>query len=889
MNRRTNLRRGAILRSGVVCLAIALMSLFVMGQGCPLPLVDTDGDGICDADDNCPQTANADQADADEDGVGDVCDNCPNTANEGQSDDDADGVGNACDNCPNTANATQADQDEDGVGDACDNCPTIANADQTDSNDDGRGDACDIVVDAGADKTASGGDAVTLSATRTNGTTPVTWAWELTTELEDGAVTPANADTQTATATFADDAEGTFTFEVTVTDADGFTGSDQVDVEVTPAEGTASTTFTPEIDDDLVGTEGDDIFRAPYQFLPNAGAYTNTLHATDAADGLGGNDILNATYGGGAAFNGAPSLTSIEVLNWTDLNTGGVSTFSMANTEGMTTVNAVDSTQDLAVTNASSVLDLGVTNTANALSATWLDEALEGTSDASNLTVDEATSDVTLATVAATNGLETLNIITEGMESTIELILTNMTSLDTLNASGDQDLTLSGNGAAALDNQIETVDASGMTGAIDLMAPAGIDFTFTGGTGDDRVEFTGAGDFDTNDDVDGGDGSDTLAVDDATLSAATGARTNVANVEELEATTAIAVDVTLSQFGSGVDTLTAAAGFDTNAAQTMTIPSGGNVGVEAAATAGGSAVTIQVTGSGTSDVANMSLDNAGTAFDGGLTFSGVETANIESTGGANTINGGTTLTPSAGVPNGTLNITGDENLTLGGNTTATPIDANAFTGNLTVTAAGAATITGGEGDDTITGSGSADSINGGDGDDIIVAGSGADVVDGGAGDDDITGGSGGDVLTGGDGEDSFDYNTETDSLNTALDELQDFTSGTDALDVANVPTNSGSGSGAADLNTATVASTGTTAGDLATDIATAVGNAAANAFDQAGDTLVITVTGDSVGGTDAVYVVIEDGSSLTTYDAAEDAVILLGGSSDTTLALADFE
>jgi hypothetical protein len=36
-------------------------------------LVDTDEDGVADADDNCPATANADQADADGDGEGDAC------------------------------------------------------------------------------------------------------------------------------------------------------------------------------------------------------------------------------------------------------------------------------------------------------------------------------------------------------------------------------------------------------------------------------------------------------------------------------------------------------------------------------------------------------------------------------------------------------------------------------------------------------------------------------------------------------------------------------------------------------------------------------------------------------------------------------------------------
>jgi len=40
-------------------------------------LIDTDGDGVEDAEDNCPSTYNPEQDDADGDGVGDSCDGCP--------------------------------------------------------------------------------------------------------------------------------------------------------------------------------------------------------------------------------------------------------------------------------------------------------------------------------------------------------------------------------------------------------------------------------------------------------------------------------------------------------------------------------------------------------------------------------------------------------------------------------------------------------------------------------------------------------------------------------------------------------------------------------------------------------------------------------------------
>ncbi len=57
-------------------------------------------------------------------------------------DSDHDGWCDANDNCPALADAKQYDSDGDGRGDGCDNCPFAANPDQLDSNGDGRGDAC---------------------------------------------------------------------------------------------------------------------------------------------------------------------------------------------------------------------------------------------------------------------------------------------------------------------------------------------------------------------------------------------------------------------------------------------------------------------------------------------------------------------------------------------------------------------------------------------------------------------------------------------------------------------------------------------------------------------------------------------------------------------------
>ncbi len=60
---------------------------------------DVDSDGVSDPADNCPATANPDQADTDGDGVGDACDGCP----EGPGGDtDGDGVCDGVDAYPNS-------------------------------------------------------------------------------------------------------------------------------------------------------------------------------------------------------------------------------------------------------------------------------------------------------------------------------------------------------------------------------------------------------------------------------------------------------------------------------------------------------------------------------------------------------------------------------------------------------------------------------------------------------------------------------------------------------------------------------------------------------------------------------------------------------------------
>jgi outer membrane protein OmpA-like peptidoglycan-associated protein len=99
---------------------------------------DTDGDGIFDKDDACPDVAGIAAfngcPDTDGDGIEDSKDDCPNEAGtaelNGCPDSDGDGIADKDDKCPTVAGLQALsgcpDGDGDGVTDADDKCPTVA-------------------------------------------------------------------------------------------------------------------------------------------------------------------------------------------------------------------------------------------------------------------------------------------------------------------------------------------------------------------------------------------------------------------------------------------------------------------------------------------------------------------------------------------------------------------------------------------------------------------------------------------------------------------------------------------------------------------------------------------------------------------------------------------
>lgn len=102
--------------------------------------------------------------------------------------------------------------------------------------------------------------------------------------------------------------------------------------------------------------------------------------------------------------------------------------------------------------------------------------------------------------------------------------------------------------------------------------------------------------------------------------------------------------------------------------------------------------------------------------------------------------------------------------------------------------AGNDTVVAGADDDWVEGGDGDDDIDGGDGADELYGDAGDDTVDGGTGIDLIWGGEGSDLLTGGAGADTFHYDSFDESRggNASVDEINDFVSGTDKVDVSGI-------------------------------------------------------------------------------------------------------
>ena len=157
--------------------------------------------------------------------------------------------------------------------------------------------------------------------------------------------------------------------------------------------------------------------------------------------------------------------------------------------------------------------------------------------------------------------------------------------------------------------------------------------------------------------------------------------------------------------------------------------------------------------------------------------------------GVDLLDGGTSATAIIDDFAGSLTVTNTGFATATGKVVAESISYLTLTGsagadslNLSAFSSGFAVVSGGDGDDTLTGSALRDVIDGGNGNDVINADAGNDLISGGGGNDNLQGGLGTDVINGGDGNDTGVGGGGDDSINGNVgDDILRGNSGNDSM------------------------------------------------------------------------------------------------------------
>jgi hypothetical protein len=358
------------------------------------------------------------------------------------------------------------------------------------------------------------------------------------------------------------------TVTVVATDESGLTDSEDVTITVTDVVEAQEITLTTDVDTpsdnsagiNTLGREGSDT----YIGLIRTSDATSTMNTTDVIDGAGGEDSLVVRIIASPTNSRVTDITTTNVESITfKLQPGNSNAFA---TVDLTTANNVeelwvkDSPGDSDATgsvflevinlNPSDLKHIGLENVQGNVFVNLTGQVgrENSTDDAIKLMVDGAkqpTSPIQFALTdsqsAADKTFEILNIDSTTNASEIDLF--NPMDLTSVNVTGDAHLILSEfqNGSSGNNFEtLETVDASGMTGGgldINARGATAADFSFTGSEAADRLEISDTllGTASNTFKIDGGDGKDTVAVEDFQLSQSMLATINAAtSIEVLE-------------------------------------------------------------------------------------------------------------------------------------------------------------------------------------------------------------------------------------------------------------------------------------------------------------------------------------------------------------------
>lgn len=311
---------------------------------------------------------------------------------------------------------------------------------------------------------------------------------------------------------------------VTATDSAGNTSAaQQVTLNVTnvasddaPPPPVGQTFTLTQAVDNITGTGGDDTIVAGEGSVGGK----HTLGSADVIDGGAGVDTLELTLANQTVV---PRMTGVEKIFAQALS--GANGINMVNAKDVQELWSDNSTANLNVTNLQEKAAIGV----------------KGGNGTADYTVQAAVPALVgdLAIVLSNANIDNLyvnskgnnNAATEGYASTTITALTGDNAItgkagiensfiDTLNVGNKlATVTVLGDGAVQVNDDLAAtvtkIDASANKGGVNFSLVAGKDVTFTGGAGNDRINFNGG--LTLADKVDGGAGRDVLGVSDQTF------------------------------------------------------------------------------------------------------------------------------------------------------------------------------------------------------------------------------------------------------------------------------------------------------------------------------------------------------------------------------------
>jgi len=532
---------------------------------------------------------------------------------------------------------------------------------------------------------------------------------------------------------------------------------------------------------------------------------TDDLTKTDTVNGGAGTDKLIVT--GNADTIADIDFTGVSNVEVIENATGDAMTLTLDSIASAAGINKVSFTAD--ATSSTVNITSGFTNNltvdyaARNAGAQNVINASTSTSTAYSgvLSITAAGSelDSTAATITGGSGLSDTITITDG-GTPVMTSVTNIEKVVLSTAGSDATVTLA-NGNATYTNgtsyETITIDGTALTtGVLTADAKAEVDgkviilggaaadsitvdestnfgSSVSAGGGNDTIILSAASILDADDTISGGAGTDTLKVDTTATTLTDVMFTNITSVETLTGDADAEVTVTLGAKAdaAGVATVNMV-GTDANS---VTVTS-----------AFDNALTVDLNNSTIADNVDASASSAVLSV----------TAEAEDLSATDTVKGGTgssdsiTLTADDATATTTL-MTGIETITvkyaanLGIGISMGDNDTQIAAGKTLTVDASALSET----DEAFTFTGSASeldgflSITGGTANDTITGAADNDTISGGSGADSITGGKGADSITGGAGADTFVYTAVNQSTTNSTDDITDWTTGTDKLNV----------------------------------------------------------------------------------------------------------